>query len=91
MAIVRPSPENMTHLSEYMYLPFRAACLNNFIVQLFPERRWQTTDFSHKTTSKDIAADRNVQKMLEATTAHGMFHNVANNKGLWNILEPREA
>lgn len=34
LAIVRPSPQHMEHLSNY--LPFRAKCLNNLKDQLFP-------------------------------------------------------
>ncbi len=89
MAVVRPTPEKMTHLSNY--LPFRAACLNNFTDQLFPERKDRTVGFSHKPTSKDEAANTNVEKMVETISGHGMFHTETENEGLWNIFESRQA
>lgn len=64
MAVVRPTPDNMTHLSDY--LPSRAAFVKNFVNQFFPECEKRTVGFSHKTASRDVAAGRIVQKMLEA-------------------------
>ena len=84
LAIVRPSPQHMEHLSNY--LPFRAKCLNNLKDQLFPEQHKQTAKFSHRPTSKDVIATANVDKMLALLTDHGMFNKLPDNQGLWNFL-----
>jgi len=89
LAVVHPSVHKMEHLSNH--LPFRAACINNLTEQLFPEMKERTTKFSHRPTSKDIKAETNIQRMLDAIAAHGMFHSECENEGLWNFLESKQA
>ena len=88
LAVVRPSAHKMEHLSNH--LPFRAACINNLTEQLFPEKKDHTTKFSHRPTSKDKEAETNIQRMLDAIAAHGMFHSEGENRGLWNFLESKQ-
>ena len=89
MAVTRPSVYKMEHLSNH--LPFRAACVNNLIQQLFPERDKHIPKFSHSPTSKDKKASVNVKRMMEAITNHGLFHTAEENKGLWNFLQSQKA
>lgn len=79
-AVVCPGLHKMEHLSNH--LSFRAACINNLSEQLFPERKERTITFSHRPTSKDKKAETNIQRMLDAVSCHGMFHNEEENRGL---------
>ena len=49
----------------------------------------RTTKLSHRPTSKDIKAETNIRRMLDAIASHGMFHSECENKGLWNFLESK--
>lgn len=87
LAVIRPSESKMAHLSNY--LPFRSACINNLIRELFPERQ-KVFKFSHHPTSKDRKAETNVQSMMELINTHGMFHELSDNKGLYNFLQNKK-
>ena len=87
MAVVRPSSEKMEHVSNY--LSFRSACLNNLTEQLFPERKHHNKGFSHKSNSNDIAAESNVQAMLEAISEHGMFNHTETKRAYGTSYSPK--
>lgn len=53
LAVIRPSKEKMTHLSNY--LSFRSAAIKNLEIQLFPERQTKQTTLPTKITSRDAA------------------------------------
>ena len=84
LAVIRPNPQRMEHLSNY--LSFRAACANNLSAQLFPERATQSVKFTHRTTSKDRIAEVNIQRMFDRISEHGMFRLCQENQGMWNFL-----
>lgn len=83
LAVVRPNPQRMAHISNHM--PFRARCMNNLTAQLFPEQDKQP-GFSHKPTSKDLIATANADRMTLLLKGHGMFNQLPENQGLWNFL-----
>ena len=89
MAVVRPSVTKMEYLSHY--LPFQAACVNNFNQQLFPERAHHIKQFSHCPSSQDKKAAVNVERMLKAIADHGLFHDNEENSGLWNVFKMLKA
>ena len=82
MAVVRPTATKMKYLSHY--LPFQAACVNNFPEQLFSERVNTTNHFSHRPTSQDRKTAVNVNCMLEVVAKHGLFHSEDKSVGLCN-------
>ena len=51
LAVVRPSPEKMSFMSNY--LSFRSACVRNLSDQLFPEQKERADTFSHRPSGKD--------------------------------------
>ena len=89
MAVVRPSATKMEYLSHY--LPFQAACVNNFHQQLFPERAHDTKAFYHRPTSQDRKAAVNVERILEVVANHGLFHKEDKNAGLCNAFKSIQA
>ena len=89
LAVIRPSESKMVHLSNY--LPFRSACLNNLMRELFPEREKSAEKFDHNPTSKDKKVELNVQSMMEQINTHGMFHQLPDNQGLYNFLQNKKA
>ena len=89
LAVVRPSESKIAHLSNY--LPFRSACLNNLMRVLFPEREKNSERFDNCPTSKDKKLEANVYSMIELISAHGMFHQQAENQGLYNFLQNKQA
>ena len=89
LALLRLSVQKMEHTSHY--LQFRASCINNLKVQLFPEQRKHKPSFSHKPSSKDKISDNNIKGMRESIEGHGMFSISTMNQGLWNFLDNIQA
>ena len=89
LAVIRPGVQKMEHTSHY--LQFRASCINNLKVQLFPEQRKHKPSFSHKPSSKDKISDNNIKAMRESIEGHGMFSISTTNQGLWNFLDNIQA
>ena len=90
LAVVQPSESKIAHLSNY--LPFRSACLNNLMRELFPEREKNSERFDNCPTSKDKKLEANVHSMIELIiSTHGMFHQQAENQGLYNFLQNKQA
>ena len=89
MAVVRPTPENMLYMSHY--LQFRADCINNLKLQLFPEQNEQKERFSFKPTAIDLTTDTNIAFMRASIEKDQMYAYQSSNQGLWNILDKIKA
>ena len=86
MAVVRLTPENMLYISHY--LQFRADCINNLKLQLFPEQNEQKERFSFKPTAIDLTTDTNIAFMRADIEKDQIYAYQSSNQGLWNITKP---
>lgn len=77
LAVVRPSKEKMSHISNY--LPFRSTCMNNLKTQLFPERKGRKSKGCHVPSSRDKASQSNVMHMVKTLQTHGMHTDIQEN------------
>ena len=87
LAVIRPTSERMTSIANY--LPFRAKCVNNLKSQILPQNERNITCYT--VTTRDRATTEHVKTMLAVINSTGMYENEQSNRGLWNILEKKEA
>ena len=85
LAVIRPTPERMQYIAHY--LPFRAMCIKNLKVQLFPEKYKHKVEHPFIASSRDKALNVNTEKMLEEVKSKGAIFIDTTNKGLLNFLD----
>ena len=90
MSIVRPSPDYVNRVAQY--LPYRARALENLSKQLFHEKKMPTeTTSALSRKPDDLKKEHNIKCQLEAVSKSGCLEQSPANRGLINPFSKKVA